>query len=276
MCNSNIIFIICIAVVIYFAYVLTFKHSYIEGMSGKNDCLDGCVKPTNNNKCGEKVFKDKGGCYKKCPYECSDSYQDCQYKKDCMGCGFKKLKVNCDGTMTPDVGKKDGKKDGNPKPDGKPDDKPDGKLDGKPDGKLDGKLDGMGLFKNLEGGMSDNMKHLSAGIQSLFKNKFETTRNVHVHHHVKHSSNTTAPHGGILSDQYKNLPRRERKKGASDIYNWGAPGTPLDLANEVKNFNVDYTNRPTTTGMFTNTGPDGYNIGDYKPYSRGCDFPVNN
>ena len=253
MCNSNIIFIVCIAMIVYFAYISLFKHSYMEGMSGKNDCLDGCVKPKNNNKCSEKVFKDKQGeCFKKCPYECSDSYQDCKYEKDCMGCGFKKLKVNCDGTMTPDIGKKDDKKE----------DKKDDKNDG--------------LFQNLEGGMSDEMKHLSSGIQSLFKNKIETTHNVHVHHHIKQPSCSTARQGGILSDQYKNLPRRERKKGASDIYNWGAPGTPLDLANEVRNFKVDYTNSPTTTGMFTNTGPDGYNIGNYKPYSRGCDFPVNN
>ena len=254
---SNVVILVLIVMVMYFIYTSIFK-SYKEGMKGKKDCLDGCVKPKKlSDNCSEKVFKDKkGNCFKKCPYECSDPFEECQYDKNCMGCGFKKLKIKCDGTMTPDVNES---KDNEDKED-----------------KGDKGEKGEGYLKKFEGGMGDEMKHLSSGIQNLFKNKFKTEHHVHVHHHVKQPACPNARKGGILSDQYKNLPRRKHKKCAQDIYNWGAPGTPLDLANEVKNFGVDYTNRPTTTGMFTNTGPYGFNIGDYKPYGKGCDFPVNN
>ena len=245
---SNIVILVVVAIVLYFIYTNGFK-SYKEGMKGNKDCLDGCVRPKElSGNCSEKIFKDKkGGCFKKCPYECSDPFAECQYDKNCMGCGFKKLKVKCDGTMTPDVDINTAKEEKE-----------------------------ENYLKKFEGGMSNEMKDISSGIKNLFKHKIKTEHHVHVHHHVKQPDCPNVRKGGILSDQYKNLPRRKHKKSAQDIYNWGAPGTPLDLANEVKNFGVDYTNRPTTTGMFTNTGPYGYNIGEYKPYGKGCDFPVNN
>lgn len=259
-CVSNVVILLLISMVMYFIYTSRFK-SCKEGMKGRKDCSKGCKKPKElSGNCSEKIFKNKkGGCFKKCPYECSDPYGECQYDKDCMGCGFKKLKVKCDGTMTPDIDKNQ-----------ESEDKP------KRDENNDSKNEQEGYLKKFEGEMGPELNHLSSNIQNLFKNKFKTEHHVHVHHHVKQPDCPNARKGGILSDQYKNLPRRKHKKCAQDIYNWGAPGTPLDLANEVKNFSVDYTNRPTTTGMFTNTGPDGFNIGDYKPHSKGCGFPVKN
>lgn len=245
-----IVTLVLIALVAYYVYSSKFK-SGKEGMKGNKDCLDGCVKPKElSGNCSEKIFKDKkGGCFKKCPYECSDPFAECEYDKNCMGCGFKKLIVKCDGTMSPDADS--GSEEINEK-------------------KKENNL------KNAEGGMSNEMKHLSSGIKKFMNNKFKTEHHVHVHHHLRQPDCPSVRKGGVFSDQYKNLPRRKHKKSSQDIYNWGAPGTPLDLANEVKNFGVDYTNRPTTTGMFTNTGPYGYNIGNYKPYGKGCDFPVNN
>ena len=60
--------------------------------------------------------------------------------------------------------------------------------------------------------MSDEMKNISSGIKNLFKHKIKTEHHVHVHHHVKQPDCPNVRKGGILSDQYKNLPRRKHKK----------------------------------------------------------------
>ena len=74
----------------------------------KQDCMTGCRNPTQlYGNCSSEIEKDENGnCYKKCPYECSDSspYANCRYDSQCMGCGFKKFRVNCDGSINPEWG----------------------------------------------------------------------------------------------------------------------------------------------------------------------------
>lgn len=71
------------------------------------NCPQGCSKPTQiTGKCPSTIFKESDGtCYKKCPYVCSNMEDNCKYDKCCLGCGFKKFKINCDGTMIPDTKK---------------------------------------------------------------------------------------------------------------------------------------------------------------------------
>ena len=70
--------------------------------------MGGCREPTQlYGNCSSQVEKDENGnCYKTCPYECSDSspYANCRYDSQCMGCGFKKFRVNCDGSINPEWG----------------------------------------------------------------------------------------------------------------------------------------------------------------------------
>ena len=74
----------------------------------KQSCMGGCREPTQlYGNCSSQIEKDdNGNCYKTCPYECSDSspYANCRYDSQCMGCGFKKFRVNCDGSINPEWG----------------------------------------------------------------------------------------------------------------------------------------------------------------------------
>ena len=56
------------------------------------------------------------------------------------------------------------------------------------------------------------------------------------------------------------------------VYNFGAPGS--SPANNYKDisYQVQYTCRPSTTGMFTDCGPLGFNIYEYSD-TRGCNVP---
>ena len=39
------------------------------------------------------------------------------------------------------------------------------------------------------------------------------------------------------------------------VYNFGEPGSPINLAEQTACFKTNYEKRPTITGMFTDTGP---------------------
>lgn len=45
------------------------------------------------------------------------------------------------------------------------------------------------------------------------------------------------------------------KTKKKSIYNFGEPGTPINLANQVACFKLNYRSRPSITGMFTDTAP---------------------
>lgn len=79
-----------------------------EIQNEQENCMTGCKQPTQlYGNCSSQVEKDENGnCYKTCPYECSDAspYANCRYDSQCMGCGFEKFRVNCDGSINPEWG----------------------------------------------------------------------------------------------------------------------------------------------------------------------------
>ena len=214
--------ILLISTLIYLSYP-----RFREGMNSKT-CSEGCKNPEKlTKKCEDKIYKTKNNsCYKKCHYSCDDTLKECKTDKDCLGCGFKKFKVNCDGTMDPVIEKEE---------------------------EVDNKL-----------------HDLASNLDSLLKNKIKTEHHVFVHHNHNNScQNYRVRKGGILSDQYNSLPKKHTS--SKNVYNFGEPGSDShDRDKQVKNFSVDYTNRPTITGMFTETGPFGFNIGSYSPYKSNC------
>ena len=219
-----LLIIFIISFLIYISYP-----NFKEGMKSKT-CSKGCKKPEKITKsCKDKIYRDENdGCYKKCPYSCDDPFKKngCKTDKDCLGCGFKQLKINCDGTMEPVIEK---------------------------EVKVDNKL-----------------HKLASNLGSLLKNKLKTEHHVFVHHNHNNScQNYRVKKGGILSDQHNSLPKKHMS--SKNVYNFGEPGSDShDREKQVKNFSVDYTNRPTITGMFTETGPFGFNIGSYSPYKSNC------
>ena len=248
----KILFALLIIFVIYATYN---SHKVIEAMTSemKKNCLDGCEKPREmSGNCPSKIHKEKdGSCYRKCPYECPNPEDECEYDNNCVGCGFKKFKVNCDGTMIPSIDD-----DGNEVKDIK--DETEKKYDE--------------FQKKIDDGLSSIFTHDSGKGKKL-----KTEHHVYLHH-VNHGCREKyhVRKGGIMSNDFKHKGHHIRgDKDRSSVYNYGYPGSPLDLKKQVDNFKVNYTGRPTTTGMFTNTGPYGFNIGNYKPYGKGCDFPAN-
>jgi hypothetical protein len=241
--------LIVIGVLIVIGYTIYNSDKVVESMTGnkKKGCSDKCKKPKKlNDNCSDKIYKQKNGdCYKKCPYERTNPSDECEYDSGCMGCGFKKFKVKCNGVMEPVR---------------------------------------ENVESDREAAYDDLKDEFSSGVDSLFGNN-DNSKNIktehHLYlHHVDDKKKCKEPYhsvkkGGILSDQYKHLIENTRgDKDKSSVYNYGEPGSPLDLKHEVANFKVDYTNRPTLTGMFTDTGPYGSNIGSYKPYNKGCNCPV--
>jgi hypothetical protein len=236
----NMLGLIVIGVLIVISYTIYKSDKVVEFMTGnkKKGCSNKCKKPKKlNDNCSDKIYKNKkGDCYKKCAYECANPSDECEYDSGCMGCGFKKFKVKCNGVMEP-------------------------------------------VRENVESDIEDGYDDLKDDLFGNNSKNIKTEHHLYLHH-VDDKKECKEPHhsvkkGGILSDQYKHLIENARgDKDKSSAYNYGEPGTPLDLKHEVANFKVDYTNRPTATGMFTDTGPYGSNIGSYKPYNKGCNCPI--
>lgn len=56
-----------------------------------------------------------------------------------------------------------------------------------------------------------------------------------------------------------------------DVYNYGAPGSKENASAEmIKIYRVNYAKRPSLTGIYTDTGPLGANIGCYDSQTQGC------
>lgn len=56
-----------------------------------------------------------------------------------------------------------------------------------------------------------------------------------------------------------------------DVYNYGAPGSKENVnAEMIKIYRVNYAKRPSLTGIYTDTGPLGANIGCYDSQTQGC------
>lgn len=56
-----------------------------------------------------------------------------------------------------------------------------------------------------------------------------------------------------------------------NVYNYGEPGSTENPNSEmIKIFSVKYPKRPSLTGIYTDTGPLGANIGCYDSQTQGC------
>ena len=77
------------------------------GMCGDNTCPKGCEEPTSTSGNCTSTYKDEeGGFYKKCPYDCPDTFEPCRYDDCCVGCGHVKFNVDKDGKVIGGGGKK--------------------------------------------------------------------------------------------------------------------------------------------------------------------------
>jgi len=60
-------------------------------------------------------------------------------------------------------------------------------------------------------------------------------------------------------------------EGMKSMYNYGEPGSNDNTSVEmIKTYNVKYPKRPSLTGIYTDTGPLGANIGCYDSQTQGC------
>ena len=71
--------------------------------------------------------------------------------------------------------------------------------------------------------------------------------------------------GGIVSTDVTNQMNYSKGPGDTSVYNYGVPGTetPTDSIGQIDQYAVEYKERPSVTGMFTETGPMGANIGAF-------------
>ena len=284
----------------------------------KQNCMGGCREPTQlYGNCSSKVEKDENGnCYKSCPYECSDSspYANCRYDSQCMGCGFKKFRVNCDGSINPEWGDSTVLSNNNldkivtPKPlqtfeDSSPNDDAQANED-------------MQTSKDSKKGretLPEHEKELTKGSyvednDNLARNTNDTPYinpdenaesidiirpgccgDIHFHYYDMNSNpsgnalESLARAGGILSNKMQNGVDKaidqqnalQNSPNYNSAYNFGAPGTkfPTDEQGQIKQFTVNYKDRPSVTGMFQDTGPLGANIGQYGTHIKGCNCP---
>ena len=106
-----------IFLVVYFAYhALPVANQMVEGMAtrasktgmcGDNTCPKGCEAPTEvTGNCTRTHKDEEGGYYKKCPYDCPDTFEPCRYDDCCVGCGHVKFKVDENGKVIGGSGKK--------------------------------------------------------------------------------------------------------------------------------------------------------------------------
>ena len=112
---------------------------------------------------------------------------------------------------------------------------------------------------------------------------------IHFHYYDMNSNpsgnalESLARAGGILSNKMQNGVDKavdqqnalQNSPNYNSAYNFGAPGTkfPTDEQGQIKQFTVNYEDRPSVTGMFQDTGPLGANIGQYGTHIKGCNCP---
>ena len=285
----------------------------------KENCMTGCREPTQlYGNCSSEVEKDENGnCYKTCPYECSDAspYANCKYDSQCMGCGFKKFRVNCDGSINPEWGDNSIIEDSSlskihtPKPlqtfeDSSPSDSTQEEADYEvtTDGKKGDTLlpdykkqltkgsyienDNDNLAKNTNSTPYINPDEKGGNLSVI---KPGCCGDIHFHYYDMNSNpsggvlDSVARAGGILSNKMQNGVQKamnnqkavQNSKGYNSAYNYGAPGTqfPTDAKGALKQFTVNYEERPSITGMFQVGGPLGANIGQYGTHIKGCNCP---
>ena len=94
---------------------------------------------------------------------------------------------------------------------------------------------------------------------------------VQINYHPSSAINTneyTPPPraGGIISSEVTDQTVPTSQSNDSSAYNYGVPGTefPTDSMGQVDQYAVEYKERPSVTGMFTETGPMGANIGAFE------------
>tara|TARA_B100000925_G_scaffold289339_1_gene272015 strand:+ start:4042 stop:5019 length:978 start_codon:yes stop_codon:yes gene_type:complete len=277
----------------------------------KDNCMTGCKAPTQlYGNCSSQIEKDENGnCYKTCPYECSDAspYANCKYDSQCMGCGFKKFRVNCDGSINPEWGdnsiiedNSDLSKIHTPKPlqTFEASNPSDGNKDMSDyQSKLDSKKGNIELPDSIKNDNDNLAKNTNS---TPYINPDENNGNldevkpgccgdIHFHYYDMNSNPSggniysVARGGGILSNRMQNgiQNAEDYKKSVENSsdhnsgYNYGAPGTqfPTDSQGALKQFTVDYEERPSVTGMFQVGGPLGANIGQYGNHIKGCNCP---
>lgn len=297
----------------------TYKN--INGIQNdKDNCMSGCNAPTQlYGNCSSQVEKDENGnCYKTCPYECSDSspYANCRYDSQCTGCGFKKFRVNCDGSINPEWGDNSVIEDNSglskinkpqplqtfkaSSPSDNTQDNEDHEL--KKDGK-EGKTDLPEYKSQLTKGsyIENDNDNLAKNTNSTpYINPDEKAGNsdeikpgscgdIHFHYYDMNSNpsggniDSVARAGGMLSNKMQNgiqvtqdnQNSLQNSSNYNSKYNYGSPGTqfPTDSQGAVKQFTVDYKERPSVTGMFQVGGPLGANIGQYGNHIKGCNCP---
>ena len=284
----------------------------------KQSCMEGCREPTQlYGNCSSKIEKDENGnCYKNCPYECSDSspYANCRYDSQCMGCGFKKFRVNCDGSINPEWGDNSVLSNNNldkivtPKPlqkfdlsSPKDDDQANEDMQATKDGKKDSEELPDNYQELTKGSYVEDNNNLARNTNNTpYINPDENEESIdiirpgscgdiHFHYYDMNSNpsgnalDSLARAGGILSNKMQNgVDKAVNQQNAlqnssnyNSAYNYGAPGTqfPSDEQGQVKQFAVNYEDRPTVTGMFQDTGPLGANIGQYGTHIKGCNCP---
>lgn len=289
-----------------------------EIQNEKENCMTGCKQPTQlYGNCSSQVEKDaNGNCYKTCPYECSDAspYANCRYDSQCIGCGFKKFRVNCDGSINPEWGNNTVLNGNNldkivtPKPlqtfeISSPNDEAqkDDDMQTTKDGKM-GEDELPQYEKELTKGsyIKDN-DNLAINTNSTpYINPDESGEDlniirpgscgdIHFHYYNMNANpsgeglDSVARLGGILSNQLENGIQNSIKTqnaiknspNYNSAYNYGAPGThfPTDEQGQIKQYTVNYEDRPSITGIFQDTGPLGANIGQYGTHIKGCNCP---
>lgn len=293
------------------------KETY-KNINEKENCMNGCKEPTQlYGNCSSQVEKDENGnCYKTCPYECSDSspHANCRYDSQCMGCGFKKFRVNCDGSINPEWG--DNSILGNNNLDNIVTPKPlqtfelsspadsaqtNNDMQSTKDGKT-GNDDLPEYEKELTKGsyIEDNNNLANNTNNTPYINPDESGENlsiikpgscgdIHFHYYNMNANpsgnalESVARSGGIMSNKLENgvqnaVDQRNATINSPDYnsaYNFGTPGThfPTDEQGQIKQYKVNYKDRPSITGVFQDTGPLGANIGQYGTHIKGCNCP---
>jgi len=271
------------------------KESY-KNINNKKDCMKGCKSPTQiYGNCSSKIEKDdQGNCYKTCPFECSDSspYANCRYDSQCMGCGFKKFRVNCDGTINPEWSDNSVISDDNldkihkPKPLQTFESTDNNEYSDGSDASHDPEDYNDNLVKNTNSTPYIDPNETTVDLDII---KPGACGDIHFHYYDMNSNpsgglmNSLARAGGLIQNQMQNgiqnsINKQDELKSTPDYnsaYNYGAPGSqfPTDEQGQIKQYDVKYTDRPSITGIFQDKGPLGANIGQYGTHIKGCNCP---